>query len=271
MVCADLVTARGVDGERYAIAHINRARFNLRLMRVKASERFRRVVHQRAQTRVIGDQPRIAHLPAALAIKRRLVGDDRHVGRSLRVQNFDPIDENSEHFANAFGRCISGKFGRSDPLGNVEPDVVRCLRPRTLPRRARHRFLPRHPVIETGTVNAQTLRAQSILGQVIGKTISVVELERDITRQGRARRHPRCCFIEQFQPILQRPPELRFLLKQCRLNRCLRADQFGKRPAHFGHQRRHEPMHQRILRAQDMRMPHRPPHDPAQHVSPPLV
>ena len=73
------------------------------------------------------------------------------------------------------------------------------------------------------------------------------------------------------RPVDQRLAEARLLLLQRRLDQRLRADQLGISGAHLGDQRRHQPPHQRLLRAEQMRVAHRPAHDPAQDIAPALV
>src|SRR3546814_7263701 len=74
---------------------------------------------------------------------------------------------------------------------------------------------------------SDVLRAQRVFGQVIGKTKGVVELERDLARQGVAFAHANGSFVEQTQTILQRLAEFGFLALQRLGDQRLRADQFG--------------------------------------------
>ena len=134
------------------------------------------------------------------------------------------------------------------------------------------RLLLGHRRIEAGAIDAEALRAQRILGQVIGKAERVVELERGLAGQ---RRRPSPCpavaSSSSLQAVVERLAEAGFLLQQRLLDQRLRADQFGIGGAHLGDQRRHQPVHQRLLRAEQMRVAHRAAHDPAQHIAAALV
>jgi hypothetical protein len=84
-------------------------------------------------------------------------------------------------------------------------------------------------------------------------------------------REARRRLVEQLQTGRESLSEARLFLLQSRLDQRLRPHQFRISRAHLGNQRRHEPVHQRILRAEQVRVAHRPPHDPAKHVTPALV
>ena len=118
---------------------------------------------------------------------------------------------------------------------------------------------------------AKPARAQRVLGQIVGEAEGVVELERGLAGQRAALAQLRGRLVEQLQPVGERLAEARLLLLQRRLDQRLRADQFGIGGAHLGDQRRHQPVHQRLLGAEQMRVAHRAAHDPAQHVAAALV
>ena len=73
------------------------------------------------------------------------------------------------------------------------------------------------------------------------------------------------------QAAFQRLAEPRLLQQQRLDDQRLGAHQFGIRGAHLPHQRRHQPIHQRLARAHHVRMAHRAAHDPAQHIAAALV
>ncbi len=73
------------------------------------------------------------------------------------------------------------------------------------------------------------------------------------------------------QPPLQRLPEPVLLELQRLRDQRFGAYQLGIGRPHLTHQRRHQPVHHRFPRAHHVHVPHRAPHDPAQHVTTPLV
>ena len=77
--------------------------------------------------------------------------------------------------------------------------------------------------------------------------------------------------VEQLEAVGQRLAEAGFLLQQRRLDQRLGADQLGIGGAHFGDQLRHQPVHQRLLGAEQMRVAHRAAHDPAEDIAPALI
>ena len=151
-------------------------------MRVQATERFRRVVDRRCKTGKAGNAARIAHLATAFAVKWRLVGNQGYAVTSLGGLHFSAILDQRHNLPFAFAGGVAGKFGRTDAFGNIEPDFVRSLGTRTLPGCTGAFFLLRHFHIETFAVDAKTLRAQCVFGQVIGEAICIVELERGFAR-----------------------------------------------------------------------------------------
>src|SRR3546814_8710134 len=74
VIGTNAVAARGIDAELHGIADLERARLQLRLMRVQAAERLARIADGRLRSLQRRDRPRVAHLAAALAIEGRLVG-----------------------------------------------------------------------------------------------------------------------------------------------------------------------------------------------------
>ena len=124
-----------------------------------------------------------------------------------------------------------------------------------------------HAHIKTCAVNRQAVDPQRIFGEVIRKSVSIIEFECDVARQYVSGAHTRRRFVEQLQAILKRAAELSFLLHQSRFNRGLRADKLRIGPAHFSNQCGHKAVHQRLLRTQQMRMPHGAAHDPAEDIA----
>ena len=78
-------------------------------------------------------------------------------------------------------------------------------------------------------------------------------------------------FVEQLEAVGERLAEAGFLLRQRRLDQRLGADQLGVSRAHLGDQRGHQPVHQRVLGAEQVGVAHRAAHDPAQDIAAALV
>ena len=87
MVGADRVAAFHVDVQADHVAHLDLARFDLGLMRVQAAERLGRIDHHQLQPGSSRDRARVAHLAAAFAIERGLVGE--HGDLVTRIGGFD--------------------------------------------------------------------------------------------------------------------------------------------------------------------------------------
>ena len=156
-------------------------------------------------------------------------------------------------------------------LGDVEPHFAVRRLARTLPGSSRRRLLARHRLVEAVAVDADAACAQGILGKIVGKAVGVVELEGGLAGQAGALAHALGRLVEQLQALLERLPEAGLFPLQHFLDQRLRAGQFGIGVAHLVNQRRHQPVHQRLLRAQQVRMAHGPAHDPAQHIAAPFV
>ena len=167
----------------------------------------------------------------------------------------------------AFICCVPCKLGRTNAFGNVEPNVVRCLRAGTLPCGTRHSLLIVHRGFKTGLINAKALRTQRVFGQVIWKAICVIKLERGIAGKDIAWLHARGGFIKQLNALVQRAAELGFFLLQRRFNHRLRAQQFGIGGAHFSGKAADQTVHQRLFRTKDVRMAHGAAHDAAQNIA----
>ena len=120
-------------------------------------------------------------------------------------------------------------------------------------------------------VDAKPARFQRVLGQVVGKAVSVVELEGDLAGERVAALQPLGRVVEQAKPALERLAEAGLLQLQRLLDQALAALELVIGAAHLPDQRRHQAIEQRLLGAEDMRMPHGAPHDAAKHVAPALV
>src|SRR3546814_6418111 len=87
VIGTNAVAARGIDAELHGIADLERARLQLRLMRVQAAERLARIADGRLRPLQRRDRPRVAYLAAALAIEGRLVGQHGDIVARLGFAN----------------------------------------------------------------------------------------------------------------------------------------------------------------------------------------
>ncbi len=237
---------------------------------MEPAERLRRILDARADA-VAGERAGIAHLAPALAVEGSLVGHDQHFAARPGAVNARTVPHDRDDPAVGGGSLIAEELGAAEFLGDVEPHLFRSLGARSLPGGAGIGLLLGHRGVEAGAVDPQPLRAQRILGQVVREAEGVVELERGLAGQRGARGHPRGRLVEQPEAVRQRLAEARLLLEQGRLDQRPGAVQLLIGLAHLGDEHGNEPVHQRLLRAEQMRVAHRAAHDPAQDIAPALV
>ena len=271
MVGADRVAPRGIDVELDHIPGLDRPARDHRLQRVEPPQRLGRVTHLQPQTVSAGDHPGIAHLAAAFTIKRGLVGDHHDAVTGASGHNFAAILDQCDHLRFGGAGAVAGELGRADALGNVEPHLAVSGLPAALPRRPRRRLLLRHRGIEPGPVDPDPARAQGVLGQIVREAECVIEFERGFAGQFGALAQSASGLLKQLEAIGERAAKLYLLARQCFLDQRLRAAQFGIGLPHLGHQGWHQPVHQGILCAQQVRMAHRAAHDPPQHIAAPFA
>ena len=181
------------------------------------------------------------------------------------------VHHEREDFAfRGFGR-IAEELGRADLLLQFEPDPLGGRLAGAGPGGAGTRALLLHRRFEAGEVHVPPLLAQRVLRQVERKAERVVQPERHGAGQRLAVAEPGGLLGQQMQPALQHLTEARLLQQQRLDDQRLGAHQFGIRGAHLAHQRRHQPIHQRLPRAHHVGVAHGAAHDPAQHVAAALV
>ena len=143
--------------------------------------------------------------------------------------------------------------------------------PRARPGRARLLALAVHRVGEGRLVDADAARLQRVLRQVQREAIGVVQRERGVAVEHVALLQAGALLVEDGKATLQRLAEAGLFQPQRFLDQVFRAHQVRIGLAHLAHQRPDEPMHQRLLGAEQLRMAHRAAHDPAQHIAAALV
>ena len=182
MIGADAIAAFDIDLLVDRFADCQLARDDLGAQHMELAERLGRVLNFTGEALEGRQFSAVADLATALAVEGRLVEQDLD-----RLADFGAIvaravlDDGQDH-ALAFVTRIAGEFGRAIFLDEVEPDVVASLGARPFPGRAGLRLLLGHRGVEAGTIDLQPARPQRILGQVIGKTERVIELERGFAR-----------------------------------------------------------------------------------------
>ena len=120
-------------------------------------------------------------------------------------------------------------------------------------------------------IDGDATRTQRIFGQIEREAVGIVELERDAAIKHVALPHRLGRFVEQMQPLLERPPEAQLLAFENLLDQRLRANETGIGLPHLPGERGHEAVEQRLARADEVRVAHRAPHDPPKHVAAPFV
>ena len=243
VIGADRAAMRDIDRLDKRVAELDRPFGDRRAKRVELAQRFRRRGNIGFEPVEHGQFSGVADLPAAFAVKRRLVEHDLDVIADRGAINQRAVLDDRQHHALAVMLRVTGEFGRAMLLGEVVPQFLRGLVPRAFPGGARGGFLLGHGGVEAGAVDGHAARAQCVFGEIVGEAESVVELERGCAGKLADLAHRSGLFVEQAKPVRQRPAELRFFLRQRRLDQRLGADQFGVGRAHFGDQRGHEAVH----------------------------
>ncbi len=217
------------------------------------------------------DQPGIADLAAGLGVERRLVHDDLHSGAGRRGIDLRAVLHQRQDLPRGMLGVVAEKLGRALRFGDVIPDgrIRRLARAR--PGGARLGLLRRHRGIEPPGLDAAALFAQRVLGKVEREAKGVVELERGFTRQFGALGQRGELFVEQLQAAIERGLEASLFGQQRFLDQHLSAAELRVGLAHLAHEFGHQPVHHRILRAEQVGVAHGAAHDPAQHVAAPLV
>ena len=182
MVGTDRPPARVIDGGQHRLTHHKRTRRHRTRMHKQVAhpalcrrDRDRQAVDAR-------NRPRIADLPAALAIKRRLVQDDSNGRTRPDVFHRRPVHhQRCDLCLRRFGR-VAQELGGTELLMQVEPDPLRRRVPCAGPCRAGAAALLVHCRLEPGRFHGAPLLPHCILREVEGKAERVIKLERNGTR-----------------------------------------------------------------------------------------
>ena len=218
-----------------------------------------------------GDFADVADLPAGLAVERRLVEDERAALASLQRLDLDPVLEDRADDALGGLGLVAEKLGRADALAQSVPDRFGRRFPRARPGAPRLGPLALHRGVEPFEVDREAAGAQSVLRQIEREPIGVVKTERGLAVQHAASPKRTRLVLENGQAPRQRRAEARLLELQRLRDQRLGADQLRIGLAHLARQRRNEAPHQRIARAQNLRVAHGAAHDAAEHIAAALV
>jgi hypothetical protein len=169
MVGAGGIAAHHVHHQLHRVAHLDRAGFDHGLMRMETAQRLGGVGHGQLEAIGPGDRAGIAHLAAAFAIERGLVGQHRDAVTGLCGRHFGAVLDQGHDHAFAAGGGVAGELGGAFALGNVEPHFARRGFARTLPCGAGGGLLLRHGGVEAFAIDAHAAGAQGVFGQVVRK------------------------------------------------------------------------------------------------------
>ena len=97
--------------------------------------------------------------------------------------------------------------------------------------------------------------------------IGIIETESGFAIELGARGESLCLIIEHSKTAHERGAKACLFEAQGFGDQRFGADEFGIGLTHFAHESRHKTPHQRIARAQQLRMTHSAAHDPAQHIA----
>ena len=260
---AALMIHRKVD--RLAHGHI--AAFDFYHVNMQGAEFLFGVEHDGFRAIGAGDGAVVADLAAGFAIEWRLVG--QYTDGFAHLRTIHPRAVAHDGRDGAFGTfgVVAKKLARAQFIAQGEPEGVIGRFAGAGPGFARLRPLFLHRGFKARGVNRNAARLQRILRQVEREAIRVIEFEGDIARQHGPFGKRASCLIQQLQTAGQRVAETGFFQLQGFGDQRLRADQFGIGGAHFGRQRRHQPVHQRFLGTDQMSMAHGAAHDPAQDIA----
>ncbi len=271
VVGAQRGAARLVDAQLDEIAELERAMRQAAEMDEELARALLRVAHGELAALRREHRAGVAHLPARFGVERRLVDDDRGVAAGLGLLNRLAVDDDGDDLALGDMGVIAQELGSADLLAQLEPHLLGRGLARADPALARLGALALHRRSEGVGRHLAAAGAQHVLGEVEREAVGVVELEGDLAGEGLARAELRRLLLEQLEAAIERLLEARLLEPQRLRDQRLGAHQLGIGLAHLAHQRRHQPPHQRLLAADDVRVPHGAAHDPAQHVAAPFL
>src|SRR5512143_4006301 len=241
------------------------------LMQEEAVQLLLRVLDGEDGVPALSEPTAVADLAAGFAVERGLVDEDGTALAVFQILHARAVLDESDDLTGRGLRLVAEELGCAELLLQLEPELVGYRLAGARPGFARLGALPLHGGGEAACIDADAARLQRILGQIVGEAISVVELERDLAGQRVAALQVPRLLVEQLQPALERLAEAGLLELERLLDEALRALELVIGEAHLSDQGRDQTVKERLLRAQNMCVPHGAPHDAAEHVAPPLI
>ena len=215
--------------------------------------------------------PGVAYLAAGFPIKGALVADDRDPGAGLGLLHRLAIDDDGRDLALGALRLIAQEVGGAGFLADGEPHRLGRRLAGAGPGLAGLGALALHGGVEARHVDAETARAQRVLGEVEGEAEGIVQLECDLAGELAALRNIGGGLLEKPEAAFQGLLEARLLELQGLDDQRLGARQLGKSLTHLRGERRHQPPHHGLLAPHEFGVAHGAAHDPSQHVAAALV
>ncbi len=205
--------------------------------------------------------------PPDFSIERGLVENQETLFAGLERIHLDAVAQQGDDDAFGVLGLVAEEFGRPNLVLDREPDRFGRGFAGAGPGLAGLGALARHRGVECVLVHADFPGAQRLLGQVERESKGVVELEGDVARKILALAKVAGFLFENGEAARERDAEPRLLELQRLFDQGLGAGEFGKSGAHFAHQRRDEPPHQRVARAEHLGVAHGAAHDAAQDIA----
>ena len=213
----------------------------------------------------------VADLTAGLGVKRRLVEDD---GAALpgpqRIDLLAVLHQRDNDALVGFG-LVAQELARAGFFAQAEPDRLGGGVARAGPGGARLLALALHGGVEAFGIDGDAARLERVLGEVEWKPVGVVERKGGFAGKLGAAPQILASLLEQREPALKRLAKPRLFELERFGDQRFGAGKLGIGLAHLAHERGNEAPHQRVLRAEELRMAHGAAHDAAEHVAAALV
>ncbi len=177
------------------------------------------------EARALGarDGAAVADLAAGLGIERRLVDDDDAALALLQLLHPRAVLDQRHDLARGRFGLVAEELGGAELLFQLEPERIGRGLAGAGPGFPRLGALALHGRGKALRVDAKPARFQRVLGQVVGKAVSVVELEGDLAGERVAALQPLGRVVEQAKPALERLAEAGLLELQRLLDQALAA------------------------------------------------
>ena len=166
MIGAYRITARIIDTLVQLGIGAQCARLHLAMQHMQRPQHFLRIGDGDIKPCIIAQGASVAHLPAAFAIKGRLVQQQSHMRAFFGFFNGGAVLQNGEHLPFGLRGLIADKLGCAEFVLHIKPNAIGCRRPRARPIGARIGALLCHCRFKASGVNRIAFFAQGVLCQV---------------------------------------------------------------------------------------------------------